>query len=58
MSWLATRFIFELIGVGAALDLNEPQAFENFSFQMMVYRTVTFRHIFHKKLYHFQVFYA
>ena len=29
MRWLATWFIFELIGVGAAPDPNEPQAFKN-----------------------------
>ena len=29
MSWLATWFIFELVWVGAAPDLSEPQAFKN-----------------------------
>ena len=56
MSRLATWFIFNLIGVGAALDLSEPQAFENISLQMMIDKTFTFCPIFHKKLYHIQVF--
>ena len=36
ISWLVTRFIFELIGVGAVPDLNEPQAFKSFFLQMIV----------------------
>ena len=56
MSWLATLFIFELIGVGAAPDLSEPQAFKNVSLQMMTDKTFTFRRIFHKNLHHIQVF--
>ena len=50
MSWLATWFIFELIGVGAAPDVSEPQAFKIFSVQMTVYKTFTFCCIFHKKI--------
>ena len=42
MSLLATGFIFELIGVGAAPDLSEPQAFKNVSLQMMFDQTFTF----------------
>ena len=38
MSWLATRFIFELIGVGAAPDLSEPQALKNVFLQMIINR--------------------
>ena len=56
MSRLATWFIFNLIGVGAALDLSEPQASKNISLQMMINKTFTFCHIFHKKLHHIQVF--
>ena len=36
MSWLATWLIFEQIGVGAAPDLSEPQAFKKVSLQMML----------------------
>ena len=56
MSWLATWFIFELIGVGAAPDLSEPQAFKNASLQMMIDKTLTFCRIFYKKLQHNQSF--
>ena len=56
MSWLAAWFIFELKGVGAAPDLNEPQACKNVSLQMMIDKTFTFRRIFHKNLHHIQVF--
>ena len=56
MSWLATWFIFELIGMGAAPDLSEPQAFKNVSLQMMMEKTFTFRSIFHKNLHRIQVF--
>ena len=56
MSSWATWFIFELIGLGAALDLGEPQAFKIVSEQIMVYRTFTFCRIFYKKLYYIQVF--
>ena len=52
MSWLATWFIFALIGVWAAPDLNEPQAFKNVSMQMMIDQTFTFCRIFYKKLHH------
>ena len=43
MSWLATWFIIELIGVGAAPDLNEPKAFEIAFLLMMIDHTFTFR---------------
>ena len=56
MSWLATWLTFELIGVGAAPELSEPQAFKNVSLQMMVDKTSTFCHIFYKKLHHNQIF--
>ena len=56
MSWLATWFIIELIGVGAAPDLSDPQAFKNVSLQMMIDKTFTFRRIFHKNLHHNQGF--
>ena len=56
MGWLATWFIFELIGVGAAAVLTEPQAFQNVALQMMINQTFTFRRIFHKKLHHIHVF--
>ena len=42
MSWLATLFIFALIGVGAAPDPREPQAFKNVFLQMMIDQTFTF----------------
>ena len=51
MSWLATWFIFELIRVGAAPDLSEPQAFKNVSLQV-IDKTFIFRRIFYKKLHH------
>ena len=50
MSWLATWFIFKLVGVGAAPDLSEVQAFKNVSLQMVIDKTFTFCRIFHKKL--------
>ena len=56
MSWLATWFIFELIVVWAAPDLNELQAFKNESLQMVIDKTFTFRRVFHKKFHHIQVF--
>ena len=56
MSWLATWFIFELMGVGAAPDLSEPQAFKNVSLQMMIDQTFTCCRTLHKKLHHIQVF--
>ena len=57
MSWLATWFIFELIWVGAALDLSEPQAFKNVSLQMMIDQTIIFfRRTFFKKLHLIQFF--
>ena len=56
MSWFATWFIFELIGVEAAPDLSEPQAFENVSVQMIIDKTLSFCRIFHKKFHHVQVF--
>ena len=46
MSWLATCFIFEFIGVESAPDLSEPQAFKNVSLQMMIDQTFIFRQIF------------
>ena len=52
MSWLATWFIFELIGLGAAMDLSEVQVFKNVSLQIMMDKTFTFRRIVHKKLHH------
>ena len=52
MSWLATWFIFELIGVGNASNLSEPRAFKNVSLQVMIDKTLPFRRIFHKKLHH------
>ena len=51
MSWLATWFIFELIGVGAAPD-RRPQAFKNVSLLIMIDQTFTFRRQFFKKLHH------
>ena len=51
MSWLATWFIFELIGVRGWPDI-KPQTFKKVSLQMMVYQTITVCHIFHKKLHH------
>ena len=56
MSWVATWFIFELIGVEAPPDLNEPQAFKNVPLQMMIDKTSTFRCTIHKNLHHIQVF--
>ena len=56
MSWFATWFIFELIGVGAAPDLSEAQALKNVSLQMMIDKTFTFRRIFYKKLHRNQSF--
>ena len=56
MSWLATWFIFELIGVGAAPNLSELQAFKNASLQMKIDEISTLRRIFHKNLHHIQVF--
>ena len=50
ISWLATWFIFELIGVGPALDLSEQQAFKNVSLQMMIGQTFTFQRIFFQKI--------
>ena len=52
MSWLATWFIFELIGLGAAMDVSEVQVFKNVSLQIMIDKTFTFHHIFPKKLHH------
>ena len=52
MSWLATWFIFELIGVETARDLSEPQAFKSVSLQMMIDKRFSFPRIFHKKLPH------
>ena len=46
----------ELIGVGAAPDLSEPQALKNFCLLIMVYQTFTFRRTLYKKLYHIEVF--
>ena len=46
MSWLATWFTYELIGVGAAQDLREPQALKNVSLEMMIDQTYIFRRIF------------
>ena len=46
MSWLATWFVFALIGVGAAPDLSKPKIFKNASLQMMIDPTFTFRHMF------------
>ena len=56
ISWLATWFIFELMRVGDAPDLNETQAFINLSLQIMIHKTFTFCGIFHKKLHHNQGF--
>ena len=55
MSWLATWFIFELLGVGAAPNLTEPQAFENVSLQMIAIEHLLFV-VCYKKLHHIQVF--
>ena len=55
MGGLAIWFIFELIGVGAAPDLSETQAFKNVSLQMMIDKTFTYGRIFCKKLHHIQV---
>ena len=54
--FVSYMFIFELIGVGAIPDLSEPQTFKNVFLQMMIDKTFTFRHIFHKKLHHIHVF--
>ena len=56
MSWVATWFVFELIGVGVAPNPSEPQTFKNVSLQMFAHRAFTFRLMFYKKLYHIQVF--
>ena len=48
MNWLPTWFIFNLMGVGAAPDLSEPQAFKNVSLQRMIDQTFIFRCIFKK----------
>ena len=55
MSWLATRIIFELTGVGAAPDLSKPQAFKNVSLQLIIDQTFTFRRIFFERLHHIQL---
>ena len=55
MSCLASWFIFELIGVGAAVDLREIQAFKNVSLQMMIDQTFIFHRIFFFKLHLIQV---
>ena len=55
-SWLATWFIFELIGVWASPDVSELQAFKNVSLQMVIDKTFTFCRTFHKKLRRIQVF--
>ena len=47
---------FELIEVGAAPDLSEPQAFQNVSLQLMIDQRLSFCRIFYKKLYHYQGF--
>ena len=52
----STWFIFELIGLGAAPHLSEPQAFKIVSLQIMIEKTSTFRRIFHKNFHHIQVF--
>ena len=39
MSWLVIWFIVELIGVGAAPDLREPQALKNVFLRMMIDKT-------------------
>ena len=36
MGWLATWFIFDLIGEGADPKLSESQGFKNVSLQMMI----------------------
>ena len=53
MSWLATWFIFELIGVSPA---GEQQEFEKASLQMLANRIITFITYFTKKIHHIQVF--
>ena len=45
MSWLATWFIFEFIGMGAAPNLREPQVFKNVSLQIIIDQTFTLRRI-------------
>ena len=52
MRWFATWFTFELIGVGVAGGLGEPQAFKNVSLQMMINQTFFFSVYFTKKLHH------
>ena len=51
-----TWFIFELIGVGSAPDLREPQALKNVSLQIMIAKTSNFCRKFHKNLHHIHVF--
>ena len=46
MSCLATWFIVEFIGVGAAPDQSDPQAFKNVPLQTMIDQTFTFRPLF------------
>ena len=46
MSWLATWFIFDLIGVGTSPDLSESQTFKYVSLQMMIDQAFTFCQIF------------
>ena len=55
MSPLTTWFIFELIGMGAAPDLREPQAFKSVALKMMIGQTIIFRGIVFKKLHLVQV---
>ena len=54
MSWLATWFIFELIVMGTAPDLSEPQAQKRF-LANNDQQSFTFRCIVFKKLHHIQV---
>ena len=42
MSWLAAWFIFALVGVGAAPDLGEPQAYKNVSMQIILKKHALF----------------
>ena len=49
---IATWIIFELVGVGAAQDLIEPQTLKNVSLLMMINQTFTFRCTFCKKWHH------
>ena len=48
----AEWFIFELTRVGPDPGSNESQTFKKVSLQMLVYRTITSGHIFHKKMQH------